>query len=127
VSIFSTYWLVKKIDMTQSAVAHLGRQSETTLRVAGLHFELCAFTPAASDAFEPPSCAANSRHRQRGGWQYTDTPARRRRSWLPETSSCRLAAPAPQRETDHAGAFRGELQSPRRRHGEVTNFRDHRA
>jgi hypothetical protein len=47
VSIFSTYWLVKKIDMTQSAVTHLGRQRETPLRIASLHFEWCTFAPAA--------------------------------------------------------------------------------
>jgi hypothetical protein len=43
VSIFSTYWLVKKIDMTQSAMAHLDRQSEMPLRIASLNFEFCTF------------------------------------------------------------------------------------
>ena len=111
-SIFSTYWLVKKIDMTQSAMAHLDRQSEMPLRIASLNFEFCTFAPAAPDEFESPAGAANSRHWQRRGGQRANAPTRARRCGLPELGGFGLAAPAPQREADHAGIFRGELKSP---------------
>jgi hypothetical protein len=90
-------------------MGQLGRQSETPLRIAGLHFEFCTFASAAPDEFESPAGAADSRHWQRRGWQRTDPPAHRRGSRLPELSCFGLAAPAPQREADHAGAFCGEL------------------
>jgi len=98
VSIFSTYWLVKKIDMTQSAVAHLGGQSETPLRIASLHFEFRTFAPAAPEQFKPPSSAANSRHRQSRGGQRANAAMRARRCGLPELGGFGLAAPASQRE-----------------------------
>ncbi len=97
-SIFSTYWLVKKIDMTRSAVAHLGRQSETPQRIASLHFDLCTFSPAASDQFEPPSGAPHPRHRQSRGGQRANAAMRARRCGLPELGGFGLAAPASQRE-----------------------------
>jgi hypothetical protein len=35
----------------------VGRKSETTLRIASLHFETGAFAAAAADQFEPPAGA----------------------------------------------------------------------
>ena len=44
-------------------VTNVRAQSETTLRIASLHFEVGAFTGAASDAFEPPSGTSDARNR----------------------------------------------------------------
>jgi hypothetical protein len=49
---------------------------------------------------------------------------RARRCGLPELGGFGLAAPASQLEADHAGAFRGELQTSRSGHREAGNFRD---
>ena len=54
-----------------------GRQCETPLCIASLHFEFCTFASAALE-FEPPSGATDTRHRQRCGWRRTDTPTPRR-------------------------------------------------
>jgi hypothetical protein len=42
-------------------VGQFGRQSKTPVRIASLHLELCTFTAAASEQFEPPSGAADTR------------------------------------------------------------------
>ena len=42
------------------SVDQLGRKSETTLGIAGLHFEIGAFPGAAADQFELPAGAANA-------------------------------------------------------------------
>jgi len=69
---------------------------------------------------------AHPRHRQSRGGQRANAPMRARRCGLPELGGFGLAAPASQLEADHAGAFRGELQSPRSCHGEMGNFPDDR-
>jgi hypothetical protein len=58
-------------------VGQLARWSETPLRIAGLHFELSAFAPTASDQFKAPAGSSNTRNRQRLRRQRADTPARR--------------------------------------------------
>jgi hypothetical protein len=50
-------------------------KSETTLRIAGLHFEIGAFPGAAPDQFELPPGASNARHRQWGCRERADAPA----------------------------------------------------
>jgi hypothetical protein len=40
-------------------VEQLGRKSETTLGIAGLHFEIGTFPGAAADQFKLPAGAAN--------------------------------------------------------------------
>jgi hypothetical protein len=47
-------------------VDQAGRKSETTLRIAGLHFEIGTFPGATPDQFELPSGASNAGNRQRG-------------------------------------------------------------
>jgi len=44
-------------------VDQVGRKSETTLRIASLHFEFGAFAAAAPDQFKPPSGASNALNR----------------------------------------------------------------
>jgi hypothetical protein len=56
-------------------VDQVGRKSETTLGIAGLHFEIGAFPVAAPDQFELPPGASNARHRQCGCGKRADPPA----------------------------------------------------
>src|ERR1700732_4885760 len=46
------------------SVDQAGRKSETTLRIAGLHFEIGGFPGAAPDQFELPSGASDAGNRQ---------------------------------------------------------------
>jgi hypothetical protein len=46
-------------------VDQVGRNSETTLRIASLHVETGGVAAAAPDEFEPPPGAPDARHRQR--------------------------------------------------------------
>src|SRR6202048_1467638 len=48
------------------SVDQVGRKSETTLGIAGLHFEIGAFPGPAPDQFELPSGASNAGNRQLG-------------------------------------------------------------
>jgi hypothetical protein len=48
------------------SVDQVGRKSETTLRIASLHFEISTFSGTTTDQLKPPSGAADARHRQWG-------------------------------------------------------------
>ena len=48
------------------SVDQVGRKSETTLRIASLHFEISTFSGTATDQFELPSGAPDACHRQWG-------------------------------------------------------------
>src|SRR5215470_12471495 len=65
------------------SVDQVGRKSETTLRIASLHFETGAFAAAAADEFEPPAGAPYARNRQRMRRQRADAPARHGSGRLP--------------------------------------------
>jgi hypothetical protein len=70
-----TSW--SKVDMPQSALAHLSMRSETPLSIASLQFEFRTFAAAAPEQLKPPLGAADTRHRQRSGWQRAYTSTRR--------------------------------------------------
>jgi hypothetical protein len=44
----------------------VGRKSETTLRIASLHFEISTFSSTATDQLKLPPGATDARHRQWG-------------------------------------------------------------
>jgi hypothetical protein len=46
------------------SVDQVGRKSETTLRIASLHFEISTFSGTATDQLKLPSGAPDARHRQ---------------------------------------------------------------
>jgi len=48
------------------SVDQVGRKSETTLRIASLHFEISTFSGTATDQLKLPSGASAARYRQRG-------------------------------------------------------------
>src|ERR1700730_9958375 len=76
------------------SVDRAGRKSETTLGIAGLHFEIGAFPGAAPDQFELPAGASNARRRQRLILHRADEPAGEGRRRLAEIGGLGLAAPA---------------------------------
>src|SRR5271170_5106835 len=57
--------LAPRFRLTRS-VGQVGRYSETTLGIAGLHFEIRALAGAASDQFDRPPGAADARNGQLG-------------------------------------------------------------
>jgi hypothetical protein len=48
------------------SVDQVGKKSETTLAITGLHFEIGTFSGAAPDQFELPAGTPNAGHRQGG-------------------------------------------------------------
>jgi hypothetical protein len=48
------------------SVDQAGRKSETTLRIASLHFEISAVSGTTTDQLKLPSGAPDARHRQGG-------------------------------------------------------------
>src|SRR5580704_17562794 len=93
------------------SVDQAGRKSETTLRIAGLHFEIGAFPGAAPDQFEVPSGASNAGNRQRGCGERADPPACDGRRRLAEIGRLGVSPPASDGEADGAGAFGGKLKA----------------
>src|SRR6185312_17305961 len=55
---FASFRLNRSVDQ-------VGRKSDTTLGIACLHSEICAFSGAATDEFDEPAGPPNARHRQR--------------------------------------------------------------
>jgi hypothetical protein len=78
------------------------RKSETTLGIAGLHFEIGAFPGAAPDQFELPPRASNAGHRQRSCGEDGDPPAGDRCRRLAEIG--RLCRPPPAADGEADGA-----------------------
>jgi len=103
-------------------VDQAGRKSETTLGIAGLHFEIGAFPGPAPDQFELPSGASNAGNRQLGRGKRADPPAGDRRRRLPEIGGLVLAAPATDGDADGARAFGGKLKAAGGRHGQPRDF-----
>ena len=106
------------------SVDQAGRKSETTLRIAGLHFEIGAFPGAATDQFELPAGAADAGHRQGSCGERADAP--------PGDGGRRLAEicrppPAADGEADGARAFGGKLKAAGGRHGEPRDLGDNGA
>src|SRR3984893_3194796 len=66
------------------SVDQVGRKSETTLGIAGLHFEIGAFPGTIPDQFDLPSGASNAGNRQGGCREDGDAPAGDGRRRLPE-------------------------------------------
>ena len=106
------------------SVDQAGRKSETTLRIAGLHFEIGAFPGAAPDQFELPSGASNARNRQRGCGERADAPAGDGCRRLAEIGRLCRPPPAADGEADGARAFGGKLKAAGGRHGEPRDFGD---
>src|SRR3984893_6317615 len=96
----------------------VGRKSETTLGIAGLHFEIGTFPGAAPDQFDLPSGASNAGNRQRGCGERADPPAGDGRRRLSEAGGLGLAAPAMDGDADGAGTFGGKLKTAGGGHGE---------
>lgn len=79
------------------------------------------------DQFQQPAALPYPLNRQRRRWQKRDPPACGARRRLPEISGIPLSSPPSEGETDAATAFSRELQPARSRHGQATDFGDHRA
>src|SRR6202035_2062516 len=104
------------------SVDQAGRKSETTLGIAGLHFEIDAFAGAAPDQFDLPSGASNARHRQWGCGERADAPAGDGCRRLAEFGRLCRPPPAADGEADGSRAFGGKLKAARGRHGEPRDF-----
>ena len=104
------------------SVDQTGRKSETTLGIAGLHFEIGAFPGAAPDQFELPPGTSNARHRQWGCGEDGDPPAGDGCRRLAEIGGLGRPPPAADGEADGARAFGGKLKAARGRHGEPRDF-----
>src|ERR1700730_3669481 len=104
------------------SVDQLGRKSETTLGITGLHFEIGAFTGAAPDQFELPSGASNAGNRQLGCGERADPPARDGRRRLSEVGGLGMSPTAADDDADGAGAFGGKLKAAGGRHREPGHF-----
>jgi hypothetical protein len=92
-------------------MSEVRRKSETTLGIAGLHFEIGAFPGAASDQFELPAGAANAGHRQGRCGARADAPACDGPRRLSEIGGLGLAAPAADGDADGARAFGSKLKA----------------
>src|ERR1700730_7038962 len=106
------------------SVDQAGRKSETTLGVAGLHFEIGAFPGAAPDQFELPSGAPNAGNRQRGCGERADAPGGDGCRRLAEIGRLCRPPPAADGEADGARAFGGKLKAAGGRHGEPRDLGD---
>src|SRR3984893_2016437 len=104
-------------------VDRAGRKRETTLGIAGLHFEIGAFPGMAPDQFELPAGAATPRHRQGVGGEGGDPPAGNGCRWLAEIGRLCRPPPAADGEADGARAFGGKLKAGGGRHGEPRDLR----
>src|SRR5690606_30719655 len=62
--------------LLRRSVGHLGRKSDTTLFIAGLHFERCTFPAPAPEEFDQPARPAKAGNRQRRRRKRTNPPAR---------------------------------------------------
>jgi hypothetical protein len=110
-----------KVLLSRS-VGQVGRKSETTLGIAGLHFKIGTFPGAAADQFELPAGTANAGNGQRCCGKHGDAPAGdgcRRQSEIGHL--CR-SPPAANGEADGAGPFGRELKAAGGRHGEPRDF-----
>ena len=76
------------------SVGQVGRKSETTRCIAGLHLEIGTFPGAAADQLDQPARPADAGHRQRGRGQGGHPPAGHRRGRLPEIRGLGRAPPA---------------------------------
>ena len=106
------------------SVGQLGRKSETTRAIAGLHFEIGAFPGAATDQFELPPGASDARHRQGGCGEDADAPAGDGCRRLSEIGRLCRPPPAADGDADGAGAFGGKLKAAGGRHREPCDFCD---
>ena len=103
-------------------MGQVGRKSETTLGIAGLHFKIDTFPGAAPDQFELPARTANAGNGQRRCGKHGDAPAGdgcRRQSEIGHL--CR-SPPAADGDADGAGNFGSELKAAGGRHGEPGDF-----
>src|SRR3984893_8747008 len=100
------------------SVDRAGRKSETTLGIAGLHFEIGAFPGAAPDQFELPPGASNARHRQGSCREHGDAPAGGGCRRLAKIGRLCRPPPAADGEADGARVFGGKLKAAGGRHGE---------
>ena len=106
------------------SVGQLGRKSETTRAIAGLHFEIGAFPGAATDQFELPPGASDARHRQGRCGEDADAPAGDGCRRLSEIGRLCRPPPAADGDADGAGAFGGKLKAAGGRHREPCDFCD---
>src|SRR6266446_7177666 len=64
--VFSASCAVPLNFLRTRSMDRVGRKSETTLRIAGLHFEISPFRGLATEQLKLPSGAPNAWHRQWG-------------------------------------------------------------
>jgi hypothetical protein len=103
------------------SVGHVGRNSETTLRITPLNNPGTGFSATAAHEIYPPSLAADAGDRQDGRWSEGDTPSchcssRQRREVLLSNRP-----PAPHHEGRHTRCFRRKLKATR---GDEAQVRD---
>jgi hypothetical protein len=97
-------------------------------RIRHLHFPARRLTTAATQEFDPPSCASDpGLDSVELGREGGDAPSGHR--CIRQSALARrlpAIAPAPQQKSGDAGAFRGELQPAARHCGKRSDFTDHR-